>query len=59
MQGLMERWSMLTAGGSFASVDFGVELGARVTGVELPAMSPPRRSRAQELRARDAGVETC
>ena len=25
---------------------YGVELGARVTGAELPAMSPPRGSRA-------------
>ena len=32
---------------------------ARVTGAELPAMSPPRGSRAQELSARDAGAEMC
>ena len=37
----------------------GAELGARVTGAELPAMSPPRWLRAQELGARDAGAETC
>ena len=35
------------------------ELGARVTGAELPAMSPPRWLRAQELGARDAGAEMC
>ena len=33
------------------------ELGARVTGAELPAMSPPRGSQAQELGTRDAGAE--
>ena len=38
---------------------YSTELGARVTGAELPAMSPPRWLRAQELGARDAGAETC
>ena len=38
---------------------YDAELGARVTGTELPAMSPPRLLRAQELGARDAGAETC
>ena len=38
---------------------YGAKLGARVTGVELPAISPPRWLRAQELGARDAGAETC
>ena len=37
----------------------GAELGARVTGAELPAMSPPRWLRAQELSARDSGTEQC
>ena len=35
------------------------ELGARVTSDELPAMSPPRPLRAQELGARDTGAEMC
>ena len=34
-------------------------LGAGVTGAELPAMSPPRLLRAQELGASDAGADTC
>jgi len=38
---------------------YGPELGVRVTGVKLPAMSLPRLLRAQELGARDAGAERC
>ena len=37
----------------------GAKLGARIYGAELPAMSPPRPLRAQELGARNAGAETC
>ena len=39
--------------------NYGAELSARVTSAELPAMSPPRLLRAQDLGARDADAETC
>ena len=60
-----EGWSGLNGrelGASHSGVElgtkiYGAKLGARVTGVELPAISPPRWLRAQELGARDAGAE--
>ena len=41
-----------------ASVN-GAELSVRVTGAELPAMSPSTFTLAQKLGARDADAETC
>ena len=38
---------------------YDAELDARVTGAELPTMSLPCGSRAQEHDARDADAETC
>ena len=38
---------------------YGAELGARVTGTELPGKSVSHLRRAQDLDARDVGVETC
>ena len=35
------------------------ELGAKIYGAELPAMSPPRLLRAQELGASNDGAEQC
>ena len=36
---------------------YGAELGARVTGGEVPAKTPPRLLRAQELGASNDGTE--
>ena len=38
---------------------YGAKLGARIYGVELPAESPPRLRRAQDLAASNDGADTC
>ena len=41
------------------TIDSGTKLGARIYGVKLPAKSPPRLRRAQDLGAKIYGAETC
>ena len=38
---------------------YGAKLGVRIYGAELPAKSPPRLRRAQELGVSNSGAETC
>ena len=57
--GLKHHLGTIDHGAELGAKIYGAKLGARVTGVELPAISPPRWLRAQELGARDAGAETC
>ena len=57
--GLKHKLGASHPGAELGAKMYCAELGARVTGAELPAMSPPRWLRAQELGVRDAGAETC
>ena len=43
----------------FGAIDIGAKLDARIYGGELPAKSPPRLRRAQDLGASNDGAETC
>ena len=57
--GLKHKLGAIHPGVELSAKIYDAELGARVVGAELPSMSPPCGSRAQELGARDAGAETC
>ena len=57
--GLKHHLGVIDHGVKLGAKIYGAEVVARIYGVELPAKSPPRLRRAQDLGASNDGAEQC
>ena len=57
--GLKHHLGAIDLGIVLGANNYGAKLGVRIYGVKLPAKSPPRLCRAQDLGAKIYGIETC